>query len=241
MQVKHVSLKKRKNREESFILEGISLEISPEQVTLILGKSGSGKTSLLRCLCLLEKEFTGQVLYQGRDLRTLPRKDRCQTVGFVPQSYALFPFMNVLQNCMHPLRVHFFLSESEAKERTLETLSSLDMQEYLYSYPHEISGGQRQRVAIVRSLMLKPSFLLLDEPTSALDPLNTSLLIQTIEQLKQEGIGVIISSQDMLFAERLLDRVYFLEQGRLVEEHLSIEEPAIVCESTKLYHFLKGL
>ena len=204
LEVKNLSVVKRKK-----ILNDISLSAPPGRVTLLLGKSGSGKTTLLRCLAQLEKKYSGEIHYGG------------QSIGFVPQSYALFPHMNVLDNCAQPLSLT--VGKQPAREAAVKMLGVFEMEGYATAYPHELSGGQQQRVAIARSLMLGPSMILLDEPTSSLDPKNTDLLIGVIHRLKSEGKGLVISSQDMGFAAKVIDRAYFLENGLIEEAYDSNE------------------
>jgi polar amino acid transport system ATP-binding protein len=210
--IKNLSLTKK-----SQILQEISFEIPKGSITLLLGKSGAGKTSVLRCIAQLERHYEGEILYQDQDLKRLGPQDRCKIVGFVPQSFALFPHMTVLDNCAQPLRL---LGEDKtaAYEKAQEVLASLDMEKKALARPHELSGGQQQRAALARALLLKPSFLLFDEPTSALDPENTDLFIEIIRKLKMEGKGILISTQDMAFAKKILERALFLENGVLIEE-----------------------
>lgn len=199
------------------ILKEISIEIPPGRTTLLLGKSGSGKTTLLRCLCQLETKYTGNILYQSGPIENLSRKSRAQLFGFLPQSFVLFPHMTVLSNCAQPMQKLFNTTWKEAEEKALQLLAKLDMESFAKSFPHELSGGQQQRVAIARALGLDPQFLFLDEPTSALDPENTILLIQIMQMLIKENKGIVVSSQDMGFASKALDRAFFLEQGTIVE------------------------
>jgi ABC-type polar amino acid transport system ATPase subunit len=225
LNVKQLSLKKSRGK----VLQEISFEIPSKRISLLLGKSGSGKTSLLRCIAQLEK-YEGDVLYRDQKLSDLPPKERCRVIGFVPQSFALFPHMTILDNCAQPLRL---IGESKemADQKALQTLDSLDMGTFADRKPHELSGGQQQRAAIARALVLNPSFLLFDEPTSALDPENTELLIQILARL--EGKGIIIATQDMAFAAKILDRAFFLENGLLLE-HYDKTQPL----SSKLQQFL---
>ncbi len=207
------------------ILREISLEIPEKRITLLLGKSGSGKTTLLRCIAHLEKEYTGEIEYLGQKLSSLSPQERCRVLGFVPQSFALFPHMTILDNCAQSLRLQGESKES-AYEKTLKMLDSLDMGKFANRKPHELSGGQQQRAAIARALVLDPAYLLFDEPTSALDPENTELLIGILQEFK--GKGILIASQDMAFASKILDRAFFMENGSLIEhydrsEHFSLE------------------
>ncbi len=201
------------------ILKKVFLEIPKKRISLFLGKSGSGKTSLLRCIAQLEKEYEGKILYKGKSLFEMAARELSQVIGFVPQSFALFPQMNVFENCMHPLSLHFSKKRGDLQKKVEKMLLSLDMEKYLLSKPHELSGGQQQRVAIARALLLEPSFLLFDEPTSALDPENTKLFVGIIQRLLEEGKGIVISTQDMAFAEMVFDRGFFLEEGSLVESY----------------------
>ncbi len=237
LSIRNVSLEKKKGGDSASILKEISLDVPLRRTTLFLGKSGSGKTSLLRCIAQLEKEYSGNITYGEKSLLKLAAQDRCQILGFVPQSFALFPHMNVLENCIQPLRRRSVKKGKELYEEVEETLSSLGLEKYAFSMPAELSGGQQQRVAIARALLLKPSFLLFDEPTSALDPENTELFQKIVQRLLKEGKGVLISTQDMAFAMSVLDRVFFLEEGALVESY-DLSEKKGMNMGSKLKSFL---
>ena len=198
-------------------LQNISITIFSGQVTLLLGKSGSGKTSLLRCIAQLEKEYSGEINYQKQSLKNLSPQKRCQLIGFMSQSYDLFPHMTVFQNCAQPLSKQKLFSNLEIKEQVISMPKKFDIEFLSKRMPYQLSGGQKQRVALARTLLLNPSFILLDEPSSALDPENTQILIQLIRESKQSGVGWIISTQDMEFAKKVLDQAYFLEEGRVAE------------------------
>jgi ABC-type polar amino acid transport system ATPase subunit len=213
LRVENLSLVKK----DKLILDKITCELLRGKITLLLGKSGSGKTSLLRCLAGLESDVGGEISFLGKSLLGLPPKNRSRLLGYVSQSYALFPHMRALDQCVHPLRVLLCLSEKEAREKIAQLFEFLDIKRYTAAYPHELSGGQQQRVAIARALALDPLFLLLDEPTSALDPENTGRLIEILKRLRDEGKGIIIASQDMAFGAALFERAFFLEEGVLVE------------------------
>jgi ABC-type polar amino acid transport system ATPase subunit len=238
IQIKNLSLVKRRRGEGFKLLKDISIQLSTDKINLFLGKSGSGKTSILRCLSQIERKYGGEILCQGKKLNQLTQKERCQLIGFVPQSYALFPSMTVLDNCAHPLRAVLGLKREKAYEKVEGMSPFLGMQSLLHHYPHELSGGQQQRTAILRALLLNPLFLLLDEPTSALDPENTELLIQILQKLKKEGKGVIISCQDMYFAQKMCERVFFLEQGEIVEHHEVNASSESIPKESKLGKFL---
>ncbi|MBS0616043.1 MAG: amino acid ABC transporter ATP-binding protein [Verrucomicrobia bacterium] len=216
LSVKDLFLTKKKP-----ILKGVSLDFPKGRISLLLGKSGSGKTSILRCVSQLEKDYVGEIT---------PAQ-----AGFVPQSFALFPHMTVYENIAQPLRLAS--PKAALREEVGKVLSSLDIEELALSRPHELSGGQQQRVAIARALILNPDFLIFDEPTSALDPENTARFVQILQKLKEEGKGIIVSSQDMAFASQVLDNVFFLEEGEIVERYdASIGLPL----ESKLQQFLYG-
>ena len=233
LSAENITLQKKKKT----ILKGISLNFPTKRISLLLGKSGSGKTTLLRCIAQLEKEYEGNITYNEKSLSQMPPKERCQVLGFLPQSFALFPHMNVLENCLHPLTLRSSKKNKTLIEEVEKTLVSLDMGKYILSRPHELSGGQQQRAAIARALLLKPSFLLFDEPTSALDPENTLLFKDIVQKLILEDKGVIISTQDMAFAEMIFDRAFFLEEGMLIENYDAQENQGTV-RGVKLEKFL---
>lgn len=236
LRIRNLSLKKIKHHKVFPILRDLSFDVPRNKISLFLGKSGSGKTTVLRCLAQLEKEYEGEILYGERSLKEFSAAERCQIIGFVSQSYALFPFMNVLDNCAHPLRVVMRMSRQEAYEKSDQIMGSLGIGHLAHSFPHQLSGGQQQRVAIARALALNPMFLLLDEPTSALDPENTKLLIQILAELTEEGRGVVISSQDMHFSAQILSRAFFLEEGTIVETYDGDEEELV--EESRLNKFI---
>lgn len=215
LKINNLSLRKSNNQ----ILKGLSLAIPKNRVTLLLGKSGSGKTTLLRCIAQLETRYLGEISYQGWSINELSSKQRCQIIGYISQSFTLFPHMNVLDNCANALRVLFGIKKNEAYERVNTFLRLLDIEKLVLSMPGQLSGGQQQRVAIARALVLKPSFLLFDEPTSALDPENTELFMQVIRKLQEGGTGIIIASHDMYLASKFLDVAYFLEEGVFTESY----------------------
>lgn len=237
LNIKNLTLRKSNWRRTLNILNNICLDVPTSNITLLLGKSGSGKSSLLRCITQLEREYTGTIEWKGQLLKEMPPKERCQHIGFVTQSYALFPNMSALDNCSLAPQLILKKSKDEARALVADIFVSLDIEPLMPCFPHELSGGQQQRVAIARALALNPAYLLLDEPTSALDPINTELMIEVIEQLKAGGKGIIIASQDMAFASRLMEDVHFLEEGRILESHQTSENSFL---GPKLTHFLKG-
>lgn len=198
-------------------LENVSFTVEEGRITLFLGKSGSGKTTLLKCIANLNTNFTGQLTYKNRPIKEMSPQDRATHIGFVSQSFDLFPHMNVLSNCAHPQIQVLKRSADEAKAAALAQLAHLGMGEYVDRYPHELSGGQKQRVSIARALGMNSRLLLLDEPTSALDPESSKKLVEILRVLNKEGVTIALSTHDMTLAKNLLDRIYFMKDGHIVE------------------------
>ena len=221
------------------VLSDINCVIEEGRITTLMGKSGAGKTSLLRCLVGLESDYTGLVSFAGKDFKSLSQNGRALAIGFVSQSFNLFPHLTVLQNCLQPLRVVKNIPEKQALEKVHMFLQRLEMNVFSHAYPAQLSGGQQQRVALARALCLEPKILLLDEPTSALDPENTNIVAQLCRQLAREGIGIALASQDMGFVKAVLDKVYFLEKGLITEEYDVIRQSALKTDSA-IALFLKS-
>jgi polar amino acid transport system ATP-binding protein len=201
---KNLSLKKGNKQ----ILDEINFEFPMSCITLILGKSGAGKSSLLRCLAQLETGYKGTISFCGSPLKALKADERSNTIGFISQKYALFPHLTVAQNCMQPLRIVQRQDRESAYRSTVETLRLLGMQDFLDAYPERLSGGQQQRVAIARALVCNPRILLFDEPTSSLDPKNAQNLAEIMQALRTAGKGIVITTHDMNFAEQVQERTY---------------------------------
>ena len=211
------------------VLHGVNLAVRKHETVMLIGRSGSGKTTFLRCLNFLEEPTVGSVamgdlrieadpLQQaGRDRKKAIRQLRGQT-GMVFREFNLFPHMSVLDNCIEaPMHVKG-VGKDEAVARAERYLDKVQMLEKRDEYPARLSGGQKQRVAIARALCMEPEVLLFDEPTSALDPELIGEVIVVMEQLAHEGSTMIVVSHEMAFAREAADRVLYLEGGLIVEE-----------------------
>ncbi len=201
------------------VLKGIDLEVRPGEVVALIGRSGSGKSTALRCINGLETINSGSLTVCGRelhapgvDLRAL-RKE----VGIVFQSYNLFPHLTVQQNVtLAPRKVHG-LNQTQARELAEQVLTQVGLADKIDAYPEQLSGGQQQRVAIARSLAMKPRLMLFDEVTSALDPELTGEVLRVIEKLAASGMTMILVTHEMAFAKNVADNIVFMHQGRVWE------------------------
>lgn len=197
------------------ILKGISICFPQGEISLLMGRSGAGKSSLMRCIAQLETTYEGEVLFKGQSLRDLSASRRAQILGYIAQGYALFPHLTALDNCSQPLRVVGKLQAREAKQKAMAVMSSLGMAEYGSAYSGELSGGQQQRIAIARALALDPEILVLDEPSSSLDSENSAQLAQILIKVASLGKTVVVSTQDMFFAKQLQGTRYCIDKGRV--------------------------
>ncbi|EKY1942104.1 L-cystine ABC transporter ATP-binding protein TcyN [Cronobacter turicensis] len=219
-----------KNLVKSFhgqtVLHGIDLEVHTGEVVAIIGPSGSGKTTLLRSINLLEQPENGTVRVGDitidtaksiREQRGLVRQLR-QQVGFVFQSFNLFPHRTVLENIIEGPVIVKGEPKADATARARELLAKVGLSGKENSYPKRLSGGQQQRVAIARALAMRPEVILFDEPTSALDPELVGEVLNTIRQLAQEKRTMVIVTHEMSFARDVADRAIFMDQGKIVEQ-----------------------
>lgn len=209
--------KYQKEKKSPNVLDGVTFELQQGRITTFMGHSGAGKTTLLKCIANLHTEYQGIITYDGKDVRSLSPSERVSTIGFVLQQFHLFPHFTVLKNCTYALVSVVGMNEQEAKKRAQQVLESLGMSSYMNYYPPQLSGGQQQRLAIARALVLQPKVLLLDEPTSALDPESKKSLEVLLLDLNARGLTLVISSHDMPFIKRVMDQVYFMENGKLIE------------------------
>ena len=201
------------------VLKGISLEIEQGETVCMIGASGSGKSTFLRCLNRLEEPNSGEILLDGNNIlgKSVDMDRLRRSIGMVFQNFNLFPHMSVLDNItLGPVRL-LKLSKAEAAERARELLASVGLADKADANPHQLSGGQKQRAAIARALAMRPKVMLFDEPTSALDPEMVSEVLDVIRNLARDGMTMVVVTHEMGFAREAADRVAFVHQGRLLE------------------------
>lgn len=211
------------------VLRSVDFEVRHGEVACVIGASGSGKSTMLRCVNHLERINSGELLVSGNyigysdkngTLHELPENKIAQNrrgIGMVFQDFGLFPHMNVMENVMSgPLFVQK-QNYAEAHEVAIELLETVGLERKIYSRPDELSGGQQQRVAIARALAMNPKLMLFDEPTSALDPELVGEVLEVIKKLADDGMTMLIVTHEMSFAERVADVVAFMDDGHIVE------------------------
>lgn len=220
-----------KNLHKSFgtnkVLRGINTSIKRGEVVAVIGPSGSGKSTFLRCLNLLEIPTDGTILLDGIDITALKKEKDIDAVrmrmGMVFQQFNLFPHMTVKENIIHaPVNVKG-MSKDEAENLAKQLLEKVGVLDKIDAYPSSLSGGQQQRVAIARALAMQPEIMLFDEPTSALDPEMVGEVLNVMEQLADEGMTMVIVTHEMGFAKEVSDRVFFIDQGIILEENIPEE------------------
>ena len=210
----------KKNFGNLEVLKDVSMEIKKGQVVAILGPSGSGKSTLLRCINLLEQPTEGKIYIKDTCItdRGVNIANIRKNVGMVFQHFNLFNNMTVQRNMTYAPMVVNKLGRQEARQKALELLRRVGMEEKAGEYPSRLSGGQKQRVAIARALAMEPEVLLFDEPTSALDPEMVKEVLDVIKGLTDTGITMVIVTHEMGFAREVADRICFLDGGYLVED-----------------------
>ena len=218
----------RKSFGQLEVLSGIDLTVARGERIAILGSSGSGKSTFLRCINMMEMPSAGRVALDGQLLGQekggtirYPEAELCRLrtrIGMIFQQFNLFPHMTVAQNVMEgPVSV-LGVRRREAEERALRYLAKVGLTDKAAEYPSRLSGGQQQRVAIARALAMEPEILLFDEPTSSLDPELVGEVLQTILDLSQEGRTMLLVTHELGFAYHFATRVLFLHQGRILEQ-----------------------
>ncbi|MFH0226322.1 amino acid ABC transporter ATP-binding protein [Vibrio furnissii] len=204
---------------ENHVLKGVDLKINPGEVVSIIGRSGSGKSTLLRCMNGLEDYQEGVIIVDSQAVENDDYKLRLlsRSVGMVFQSFNLFPHMTVGENVMLAPKLVLKKSSEACETLARELLEKVGLADKFDAYPTNLSGGQQQRVAIARSLAMNPKVLLCDEITSALDPELVGEVLKVLEQLKAEGMTLILVTHEMNFARDVGDRVVFMNQGKVWE------------------------
>lgn len=204
---------------ENSVLRDINFSVNRGDVTCIIGSSGSGKSTMLRCINLLEEPSGGEIIYNGKNiLETKNIPAYRAKVEMVFQSFNLFENMTVLKNCMVGLRKVLKLDRETARKEAMYYLEKVGMAPYINAKPRQLSGGQKQRVAIARALAMKPDVILFDEPTSALDPQMVGEVLEVIKVIAKEGLTMIIVTHEMAFARDVSNHVVFMNGGVICEE-----------------------
>lgn len=200
-------------------LKGISMEVQPQEVVVIFGPSGSGKSTFIRTINRLEKHERGDIIVDGielsHDVRDI-EKIRMET-GMVFQQFNLFPHLKVIQNItLAPIWVRKW-SKEKAEKEAHKLLERVGIPEQAHKFPGQLSGGQQQRVAMARALAMQPKIMLFDEPTSALDPEMIAEVLEVMTELAESGMTMIVVTHEMGFARAVADRMFFFDEGQVVE------------------------
>ncbi len=205
---------------ENTVLRDINLSVSKGEVLSIIGASGSGKSTMLRCINLLETPSSGQILYHGKDITShdMSLSQYRAKVGMVFQSFNLFNNMTALNNCITGQVSVLKRSREEAAATAMKYLERVGMAPYINARPSQLSGGQKQRVAIARALAMEPEALLFDEPTSALDPQMVGEVLDVMRSLADDGLTMIVVTHEMAFARDVSTNVVFMSGGVICEE-----------------------
>ncbi len=202
------------------VLRGVNIEVTPGDVVVIIGPSGSGKSTLLSCINRLEEPDRGRIWIDGEEITApkanLPRIR--QHIGMVFQHFNLFPHMTAVGNVMEGLVTVKKMPKSEARERAMQMLHKVGLEDKAGVRPNELSGGMQQRVAIARALAMDPKVMMFDECTSALDPELITEVLDVMKELADEGMTMLVVSHEMHFAERVADRVLMFDEGVIIEE-----------------------
>ena len=228
LELNHVQ--KSFNNETLHVLKDISLSVSEGEVVSVIGPSGSGKSTLLRCATLLTEMDSGELIYSGEYAAKIGANGKSvysdkaelkkirSIFGLVFQSFNLFPHYSVLKNLTDPQISVLGRDKEQAREKAMELLRKMNLEEKADAYPCQLSGGQQQRVAIARALAMDPQILFFDEPASALDPELTGEVLKVIKKLAEEHMTMVIVTHEMAFARAVSDRVIFMDGGVIVEQ-----------------------
>ena len=202
------------------VLKDINLSVARGEVISIIGSSGSGKSTMLRCINLLETPTGGDILYEGKSIhdKSLKLTQFRSRVAMVFQQFNLFNNMTALDNCVQPQMIVLKRTREEATKIALSFIEKVGMSAYINAKPAQLSGGQKQRIAIARALSMNPDVILFDEPTSALDPEMVGEVLEVMKDLAKSGYTMIVVTHEMGFAREVSDRVIFMDGGYIVEE-----------------------
>ncbi len=208
---------------DTVVLDGVSMSVEKGDVIAVLGPSGGGKTTFLRCINFLETADSGSLVFDGvtHDMAHITKKQISEIrlhTGFVFQNYNLFRNKTALQNVTEGLLIARHMDKAEAEEKGMRMLEKVGMADRASHYPSQLSGGQQQRVAIARALAADPEIIYFDEPTSALDPELIGEVLTVMRQLVDEGMTMIVVTHEMDFARNVSSRTIFMEHGKIVEE-----------------------
>ncbi len=202
------------------VLRGINCDIQKGEKVVIIGPSGGGKSTFLRCLNLLEKPTSGQIFFDGEEI-TLPKCDINRVrrrMGMCFQHFNLFPHLTVMQNMTLAPVMLKMAAPRQAEEDAIALLERVGLADKAHEYPNRLSGGQQQRIAIVRALAMKPEMMLFDEPTSALDPEMVGEVLDVMTKLAEDGMTMAVVTHEMGFAREVGDRILFIDGGIILEE-----------------------
>ena len=205
---------------DTAVLNGISAEIDKGDVMVVIGASGSGKSTFLRCLNLLEEPTSGSIFFEGVDITdaSVNINIHRQKMGMVFQQFNLFPHMTVLRNLtLGPIKL-LKQSKEEAEANAMKLLERVGLADRADAYPSQLSGGQKQRIAIVRALAMNPDVMLFDEPTSALDPEMVGEVLEVMKQLAKDGMTMVVVTHEMGFAREVGTNIVFVDEGVIVEQ-----------------------
>ena len=209
-----------KNYDKLEVLKGIDAQVNKGDIIAIIGPSGSGKSTFLRCINKLEEPTSGHIYIKNQDIMSDNTDINLirQKVGMVFQHFNLFPHKTVMENLtLAPMKLKN-LSQEEAEKKALILLEKVGLKDKASAYPNQLSGGQKQRIAIARALAMEPEVMLFDEPTSALDPEMIKEVLDVMRELAQEGMTMLIVTHEMGFAHDVADRVFFIDQGVIMEQ-----------------------
>ncbi len=216
----------KKNFGKLQVLKGITTEIDEGEVVVVIGPSGGGKSTFLRCLNLLEKPTDGEIWFEGKEIIHTSEAEKNAVrseMGMVFQHFNLFPHMTILDNITIGPRLVRHANRAEIEKKAMEVLDFVGLVDKANAYPQQLSGGQKQRVAIVRALAMQPKVMLFDEPTSALDPEMVGEVLELMKKLAKQGMTMVVVTHEMGFAKEVGTRVVFMDGGYLAEENSPAE------------------